>query len=67
MLDSLSKVYLCVTRDGSKLDVLLQGQPVINTLLRATQEPTQVTLNGEPVEPPYYKENQAIWLSLEKN
>jgi len=67
VLDLLSKVYLCATRNGSKLDVLLQGQPVINTLLRTTQKPTQVTLNGELFEPPYYKENQSIWLSLQEN
>jgi oligo-alginate lyase len=64
VLDSLSKVYLCATKDDSSLDVQLQGQPVINALLRATQKPAKVQLNGQPVEPAYNKEAKNIWLSV---
>jgi len=38
VLDSLSKVYLCATRNNDALDVRLQGQPVINALLRAAKQ-----------------------------
>lgn len=64
VLDSLSKVYLCATKKEGVLDVQLQGQPVINAMLRATKEPAKVTLNGEPVEPAYNKEMKNIWLSV---
>ena len=63
VLDSLSKVYLCATKDGDTLDVQLQGQPVINALLRAAKEPAEVNLNGQPVEPAY-NENKTLWLSV---
>ena len=43
VLDSLSKVYLCATKDGDTLDVQLQGQPVINALFRAVEKPAEVT------------------------
>jgi len=64
VLDSLSKVYLCATRNSDSVDVQLQGQPIINALLRAPQQPSTVRLNGEPVEPAYDKEAQSLWLSL---
>ena len=65
VLDSLSKVYLCATKDGSKLDVLLQGQPVINALLRASEKPAEVHLNGRRVEADYNENQQTLWLSLQ--
>lgn len=67
VLDSLSKVYLCATRDNNALDVQLKGQPVINALLRALKKPTEVTLNGQPVEPAFNEKEQTIWLSLREN
>ena len=67
VLDSLSKVYLCATKDGDKLDVQLQGQPVINALLRATKKPAAVQLNGQLVEPTYNKDAKSLWLSVRPN
>ena len=64
VLDSLSKVYLCATKQQDALDVQLQGQPVINALLRASKEPAEVHLNDEPVEPAYDKEAKNLWLSV---
>lgn len=64
VLDSLSKVYLCATRNNDAIDVQLQGQPVINALLRAAKKPAEVNLNGQRVEPAYNKKEQTIWLSL---
>ena len=47
VLDSLSKVYLCATKNDDTLDVQLQGQPVINALLRAAKQPASVRVNGQ--------------------
>jgi len=51
MLDSLSKVYSVFETDGRKLDVTLQGQPVINCRIRAAAKPSAATLNGQPATP----------------
>jgi len=67
VLDSLSKVYLCATKDDGMLDVQLQGQPVINALLRAPNKPAKVHLNGQPVEPTYNKDAKNLWLSVRPN
>ena len=64
VLDSLSKVYLCASKNGGKLDVQLQGQPVINALLRTKEKPAQINLNGQRIEPSYDENDQTIWLSL---
>ena len=64
VLDSLSKVYLCATKDDGMLDVQLQGQPVINALLRAPKKPAKVHLNGQPVEPTYNNNAKNLWLSV---
>jgi hypothetical protein len=64
VLDSLSKVYLCATKDDGMLDVQLQGQPVINALLRAPKKPAKVHLNGQSVEPAYNKDAKNLWLSV---
>ena len=66
VLDSLSKVYLCATKEGSKLNVQLQGQPVINALLRSARKPAQVRLNGQLVDPTYNNQAQNLWLSVRK-
>lgn len=64
VLDSLSKVYLCATKNDGRLDVQLQGQPVINALLRAPKEPAKVLLNGRPVQPAYNRREKNLWLSV---
>ncbi len=67
VLDSLSKVYLCATKNNDALDVQLQGQPVINALLRAPKKPAQVYLNGQPVQPTYNQHAKNLWLSVRAN
>ena len=64
VLDSLSKVYLCATRDEDKLEVQLQGQPVINALLRAPKKPSILQLNHSRVEPDYNSKDQSVWLAV---
>lgn len=60
VVDSLSKVYLTMTRNEANFDVLLQGQPVINALLRVATKPASVSLNRQPVETSYDSKQQMI-------
>lgn len=46
VLDSLSKVFLTAERDGSTLNVQLQGQPVINAQVRSDEAPETLLVNG---------------------
>jgi hypothetical protein len=50
MLDSLSKVYSVFDKKGDTMDVVLQGQPIINCSIRVANEPATVNLNGERYE-----------------
>jgi len=67
VLDSLSKVYICATRNNDAIDIQLQGQPVINALLRSPKEPRQINLNGQPARPAYNKSAKNLWLSVRAN
>lgn len=49
LLNSLSKVFMIAQQKENRLDVVLQGEPVINMSL--TMKAAQVTLNGAPVTP----------------
>ena len=64
VLDSLSKLYLCATREDHTLDVQLQGQPFINALVRSSREPTTVKLNDHSVHPDFNSEQQTVWLKV---
>jgi len=41
-------------KNNNKMDVLLQGQPLMHVLLRSPQKPQQLLLNGKNV-PVMYK------------
>jgi hypothetical protein len=45
------------------LDVLLQGQPVVNAIFRAAWKPSEVVLNGETIQPPYDENTKSITIS----
>jgi hypothetical protein len=64
VLDSLSKVFLAATKQDGKLDVLLQGQPVIHARLRVGSEPAVVSLNRKKVKPSYDPATRTILLSV---
>ena len=64
VIDSLSKLYLCANRQGDTLDVQLQGQPVINALVRAAEKPGRVILNGQLVDPSYNQKANNLWLTV---
>lgn len=46
IFDSLSKVYISASMTGEKLDLILQGQPVLNARFKPGNTPAEVTLNG---------------------
>jgi hypothetical protein len=53
ILDSLSKVFLVVDRKPQGLDVLLQGQPIINAWMRPPGSPGRIMVNGKKREVPF--------------
>ncbi len=66
VLDSLSKVFLSATKEDRKLDVLLEGQPAVNAILRAAGKPLEVSLNGEKIQAPYDEDAKSLTISLHR-
>jgi hypothetical protein len=60
MLDSLSKVYCVVDRSGDAMDVVLQGQPIVNCSIRAAREPAKISVNGEKCEAEWSRRSGVI-------
>ncbi|MEN9020183.1 MAG: hypothetical protein GWQ05_14015 [Verrucomicrobiaceae bacterium] len=67
VLVSLSKVYLAMIRHGDDLDVLLQGQPVINALLRVSKKPASMRLNHQPAKVPYKSRRQVVTVRINQH
>ena len=63
VLDSLSKVFLVADRMGSRLNVLLQGQPTINAYFRSADQPGTLVLNRVRCESLYDEATKMIKLS----
>jgi hypothetical protein len=53
MINSLSKLFIVVNKEGSSLNVQLQGQPLIEAELYAPGNPRQILLNNEIAKPIY--------------
>lgn len=51
VLDSLSKLYSIFATEDDRLDIILQGQPIINCDIRAKDKPAKTTLNGKTIIP----------------
>jgi hypothetical protein len=47
LIDSLSKVYSVFAAKDQEMDVILQGQPIINCRIRAKTKPQAAILNGQ--------------------
>ena len=62
-LDSLSKVFLNADRSASGLNVLLQGQPVINAYLRSARPPETLLVDNVRREAPYYEATKKVKIS----
>ena len=63
VLDSLSKVFLNADRSASGLNVLLQGQPVINAYLRSARPPETLLVDNVRREAPYYEATKKVKIS----
>ncbi|MBN2271838.1 MAG: hypothetical protein JXN61_14570, partial [Sedimentisphaerales bacterium] len=59
VLDSLSKVFLAAEPTGDNLKVFLDGQPVMNVMLRSARRPSKVLVNGR-VSKGVYDETQKV-------
>ncbi|SKC54237.1 heparinase II/III domain-containing protein [Ohtaekwangia koreensis] len=55
IVHSLSKVFMSVQHDDGKLNVHLQGQPIINVKLLANKKPTVLRVNDVNTSPIYTK------------
>jgi oligo-alginate lyase len=66
ILDSLSKVYLAAEKKGNVLDVLLEGQPVVNAILRAAPKPANILLNEKEIGLPYDEGTKSVRISLQR-
>ncbi|MBN1459365.1 MAG: heparinase II/III-family protein, partial [Armatimonadetes bacterium] len=66
VLDSLSKVFLVAEQTTSGLNVLLQGQPVINAYLRSAQVPEAFRVNGVRRKVPYDAATKLVNLSVKE-
>ena len=62
-LDSLSKVFLMAERTASGLNVLLQGQPVINAYLRSARPPETLMVNNVRRDAPYDEATKMVKIS----
>ena len=62
-LDSLSKVFLMAERTASGLNVLLQGQPVINAYLRSARPLETLMVNNVRRDAPYDEATKMVKIS----
>jgi hypothetical protein len=63
VLDSLSKVFLEADHTATGLNVLLEGQPVINAYLRSAHQPETLMLNRVRREPLYEEATKMLKLA----
>ena len=66
ILHSLSKVFLCAKQENNKIDVLLQGQPLIRANLRVPKKPQHISLNDQPIQPDYNTKTKTLTLTIDK-
>ncbi len=64
VLNSLSKVFMISKMDESKLNVELQGEPIINANFRTGVRPKEIMLNDKEVKVHYDSEDKSVALDL---
>ncbi|MHC4750082.1 MAG: exo-alpha-sialidase [Planctomycetota bacterium] len=64
VLDSLSKVYTIFKYGTEQMLIKLEGQPVMNVLLRTTKKPEKVVVNENEVEARYDQTAHAIRIGM---
>lgn len=60
ILDSLSKVYAAFTTGQPEMEVILQGQPLMEVAIRVPQEPLAVKFNCQSVDVDYGEANESM-------
>ncbi|MBL7152078.1 MAG: heparinase II/III family protein [Phycisphaerae bacterium] len=64
VIDSLSKVYSIFESKDGRMNVTLQGQPIINCRIRAKAEPSKTTLNGITAAPQWDKAGEMLTFNI---
>ena len=64
VLDSLSKVYCIFQEDGDAMNVVLQGQPLVDCAMRASCKPKHLVVNGVPAEVVWNGQSQTVVVRL---
>jgi len=65
ILNSLSKLYTAFSTNQSKMEIVLDGQPVINATLRAIDRPQTLTINGINAETVYDKADKCVMVKFD--
>jgi hypothetical protein len=60
ILDSLSKLYSVFATEEGRLDIALQGQPIINCEIRTKTKPVKTTVNGKVITARWNKLKQMV-------
>ena len=66
VLDSLSKLYTAFTVGKAKMEIVLDGQPVINAALRAKDRPRILTINGANADIAWDKAHACVRVRLDR-
>jgi hypothetical protein len=53
ILHSLSKVFMCAEQQTNRVNVLLQGQPLMRVKWKTDKKPASLVINGKSVNPVY--------------
>jgi hypothetical protein len=60
VFNSLSKLYMIARKKDNNLDMVLQGQPLINTSFYSAKKPASFILNHKPTKPNYLQNQLEI-------
>ena len=66
VLDSLSKFYTAFTAGKPEMEIVLDGQPVINAALRAKDRPRTLTINGANADTAWDKAHARVRVRLDR-
>ena len=66
VLDSLSKLYTVFTVGKAEMEIVLEGQPVINAALRAKDKPRILIINGKNADTAYDKAHACVKVRLDR-
>lgn len=64
VFDSLSKVFATWSQGAGAMEVLLQGQPVINARIRSLRQPAGVRVNNRAMDTTYDRAGQRVVLRI---